>query len=98
MRFKKSRYPIGNILDWCEFQPWRSPYGLVAYACCSSQADILKAVRNFESEKEKLKKSLIASKLFIDLHIKHEMSEEYRNSLAASSSSTSAMSNSLGKS
>lgn len=83
MRFKKSRYPVGSILEWSEFQPWRSPYGLVAYACCSSQADMLQAVRNFEAEKEKLKKSLIASKLFIDMHIKHEMSEEYRSSLTS---------------
>lgn len=94
MRFKKTRYPVGNILEWCEFQPWRSPYGLVAYACCSSQEDMLKAVRNFEAEKEKLKKSLIASKLFIDMHIKHETSLEYQNSLIASS--TTSLSNQIG--
>lgn len=81
MRFKKYKYPVGSILDWCEFQPWRSPYGLVAFASCSSQAEILEAVRQFELEKERLKKSLIASKLFIDIHIKHETSEEYHNTL-----------------
>lgn len=89
MRFKKTKYPLGNILEWCEFQPWRSPYGFVAYASCSTQADVLEAVKNYEHEKEKLKKSLISSKLFIDMHIKHEMSEEYRNTLAAASSSNS---------
>lgn len=89
MRFKKSKYPVGNILDWCEFQPWRSPYGLVAYACCSSQAEVLEALRAFEAEKERLKKSLIASKLFIDMHMKHEMSEEYCNSLVDDKSMSS---------
>ena len=55
-----------ELVDWCDFQPWRSPYVLFAYASCISKEDILEALEGFEKLKSQFKKTLIVSKLFID--------------------------------
>jgi hypothetical protein len=79
-RYKKCNYPVEQ-LEWSEFQPWRSAYGLVAFASCSNQAQLFDVVARFEKEKLKYKKTLVSAKLFVDFHKKHEMSEEYQKSL-----------------
>lgn len=87
LRYKKCNYPVSQ-LEWCEFQPYRSPLALVAFASCSNQAQLYEAVCRFEKERGKYKKTLVSSKLFVDFHQKHEMNEEYQKSLEVQRSST----------
>ncbi len=64
------RYKVGDSasqLDWCDFQPWRSPYVLFAYASCKSKEDLLRAMESFDETKYQYKKTLIESKLFIQM-------------------------------
>jgi hypothetical protein len=56
-----------DILDWCDFQPWRSPYALFAHVSCASKEDILVALEAFEQLKIEFKKTVIVAKLFIDI-------------------------------
>ena len=70
-----------EILDWAEFQTWRSPYVLIGFATCNNQAELLSSIKNFEKYKELYKKTLVSSKLFIDLHNKHEMNEDFKLTL-----------------
>lgn len=55
-----------EIVDWCDLQPWRSPYALFAHASCASKEEVLAALESFEQLKSQFKKTLIVSKLFID--------------------------------
>ena len=66
LRFKTLSYPV-DILDWFEFQPWRSPYCFIGYSTCFNKSDILTAIKNFNSINEKFRKTLICSKLVIEL-------------------------------
>ena len=56
-----------EILEWCDFQPWRAPYILYGFASCQNKEEILTALENFEVLKTQHKKTLITSKLFIDM-------------------------------
>jgi len=56
-----------GLLDWCDLQPWRSPYVLFAYASCSDGADLQRAVDNFEGIKSQYKKTLIEARLFVEM-------------------------------
>jgi hypothetical protein len=78
---KFKTYYAPEILDWCEFQPWRSPYVLIGFATCNTQTELLTSIKNFEKYKEMYKKTLVSSKLFIDLHNKHEMNEDFKLTL-----------------
>lgn len=55
-----------EIVDWCDLQPWRSPYALFAHASCASKGEVLAALESFEQLKSQFKKTLIVSKLFVD--------------------------------
>jgi hypothetical protein len=80
-RYTKNANLVEKNLEWTEFQPFRTPYALLAFAECSSQAELYTAVKNYELEKQKFKKFTRVSKLFIDFHGKHENSEEFQTSL-----------------
>lgn len=80
LRFKK-RYYSNQIFEWCNMFTWKSPFALMAFASCKTDTDIYKSIKNYQQEKEKLKKTLICSKLFIDVHQKHEMSEEFQKTI-----------------
>ena len=60
----RSSDPI-EMLQWCEFQPWRTPYALFAYAHCNHKNDVYKALENFEEFKKQYKKTVITARLFI---------------------------------
>ena len=66
VRYKSVNYPK-QLLDLCEYQPWRSAYALICYAVCSTQAELLSAIKRFVSFKHAYKKTLIESKLFVVL-------------------------------
>lgn len=80
LRFKK-RYYSNQIFEWYNMFTWKSPFALMAFASCKTDTDIYKSIKNYQQEKEKLKKTLICSKLFIDVHQKHEMSEEFQRTI-----------------
>ena len=63
----KTDYAL-NMLEWCEFQPWRSPYALYGFASCQDNQQVFEAIKNFEKLKEFYKKTLISFKLFIDMN------------------------------
>lgn len=65
LRYKHSL--TSEIVEWCDLQPWRSPYALFAHASCASKEDIMAALEGFEQLKSQFKKTLIVSKLFIDV-------------------------------
>ena len=96
-KFKKQHRINAKSLEWCEFQPFRTPFAFIAFASCSNQQDLLSAVKNYETEKEKLKKYAHVSKLFIDLHSKHEMSDEFKTSLKLTDSTKNSSDASLQK-
>lgn len=62
----RSSDPV-EMLQWCEFQPWRTPYALFAYARCNNKSDVFNALENFEEIKKQYKKTLITSRLFVDM-------------------------------
>ena len=62
----KTDYAL-NMLEWCEFQPWRSPYALYVFASCQDNQQMFEAIKNFEKLKEFYKKTLLTFKLFIDM-------------------------------
>jgi hypothetical protein len=81
VRYTKNARLAEKSLEWSEFQPFKTPHALLAFAECSSQTDLYKAVKNYSLEKEKFKKYAVATRLFIDFHGKHENSEEFQTSL-----------------
>ncbi|RMZ98995.1 hypothetical protein BpHYR1_031021 [Brachionus plicatilis] len=89
LRFKKRTYSP-EILEWCNVFTWKSPFALTAFASCKTDDDIYRAIKNFQQEKEKFKKTLICSKLFIDVHKKHEMSEEFQKTIRKNGSKVEA--------
>ena len=66
VRYKTANYPK-QLLDLCEYQPWRSAFALICYAVCSTQADLLNTVKRFNNFRQIYKKTLVESKLFIVL-------------------------------
>ncbi|CAF0900744.1 unnamed protein product [Brachionus calyciflorus] len=80
LRYKK-RYYTTDVIDWFEFQPWKCPFGLIGYASCKTLNDVKTAVEKFEHEKLKYNKSLVVSKIIIDFHMQHEMSEEFQKTI-----------------
>lgn len=76
IKYKTINYPV-DLLNWTDFQEWRSPYALFCFASCTTQADLLNAIKTFEQLIKSYNKTLISSKLFIDFHLKHETNESF---------------------
>lgn len=87
LRFKK-KYYSSDMIEWCNMFTWKSPFALMAFASCKTDAEIYSCIKNFQQEKERLKKTLVCSKLFIDVHQKHEMSEEFQKTIRKNAPNT----------
>jgi hypothetical protein len=66
VRYKTINYPK-QLLDLCEYQPWRSAYALICYAVCSTQTELLNAIKRFNNFRQAYKKTLVECKFFIVL-------------------------------
>jgi hypothetical protein len=88
VKYKTINYP-SQIIDWVEFQEWRSPYSLISFSTCTTQLDLLNAIKKHEKLVEVYKKTIVSSKLFIDFHLKHENNESFHKSFNQPNSSSS---------
>jgi hypothetical protein len=89
IRFRKNTGPTDFAAEWYQFQPYRRPYALICFASCTTQLDLYNAVRKYEQEKEKYKNCVLLTRLFIDLHLKHEMNDEFKACLNLNNSQNS---------
>jgi hypothetical protein len=88
IKYKTINYP-SQIIDWVEFQEWRSPYSLISFSTCTTQSDLLNAIKKHEKLVQVYKKTIVSSKLFIDFHLKHENNESFQKSFNQPYSSSS---------
>ena len=82
MNIKYKTHYSPEILDWSEFQVRRSPLVLFGYATCQNQSELLYAVKVFENFKILYKKTLVTSKIFLNL----QMSKDEKLTLVSGNS------------
>ena len=66
VRYKTLNYPE-QLLELSEYQPWRSVFALICYAVCTTQSELLNAIKRFNGFKQTYKKTIVEAKLFIVL-------------------------------
>lgn len=88
IRYKTLSYPI-QLLELCEYQPFRAVYALICYSTCSTKTELLNSIKKFKHLKNVYKKNLVESKLFIIVKTKNEFTVNLSDDLQLSNNVSS---------
>jgi hypothetical protein len=76
VKYKKGSNYKQELIDWCPFQPKRTPYGLIAFASCKTKSELLSSLKIYENLKQEYKNFTISFKFFIDISFDNDLIDE----------------------